>query len=113
MESLGLVPMDLDDQERAVLVRGMVEWGGPARCTEELARAMGFLSLADFDAQRSRLVAALESGEPLSPRDWRRTLLATEIVFASDVVGSGVDWYTTTGPQDIMWTRSWCPTVRR
>ena len=32
--------------------------------------------------------------------DWRRALLATEIVFVSDVLGSGVDWSTTTGMDD-------------
>ncbi|GAA3334482.1 hypothetical protein HP467_00430 [Curtobacterium albidum] len=29
-----------------------------------------------------------------------RTLLATELVFVSDVVGSGTDWETTTGIRD-------------
>jgi hypothetical protein len=48
----------------------------------------------------SRVQAALAGGEPLSPIDWLRTLLATEIVFASDVVGSGIDWSSTTGLTD-------------
>jgi hypothetical protein len=39
-------------------------------------------------------------GQPLSRADWRRALLATEIVFASDVVGSGLDWSITTGLAD-------------
>lgn len=30
---------DLTDQERDLLPRGVIEWGGPARCTEELALA--------------------------------------------------------------------------
>ncbi|MDM7888577.1 hypothetical protein QUG98_08930 [Curtobacterium sp. RHCJP20] len=32
--------------------------------------------------------------------DWRRTLLATEVVFASDIVGSGIEWETATGVRD-------------
>jgi hypothetical protein len=36
----------------------------------------------------------------LSRDDWRRVLLATEVVFASDVFGSGLDWSTTTGFSD-------------
>jgi hypothetical protein len=41
---------DLTDQERELLARGVIEWGGPARCTEELALAMGFASVADIEA---------------------------------------------------------------
>lgn len=36
----------------------------------------------------------------MSQVDWVRTLLATEIVFASDVVGSGLDWPITSGLPD-------------
>jgi hypothetical protein len=36
----------------------------------------------------------------MTREDWRRTLLATEIVFASDVVGAGTDWPVTTGLSD-------------
>jgi hypothetical protein len=32
--------------------------------------------------------------------DWARILLATEIVFASDLMGSGTEWRTTTGMTD-------------
>jgi hypothetical protein len=32
--------------------------------------------------------------------DWRRVLLSVEIVFASDVVGSGLDWRITSGISD-------------
>jgi hypothetical protein len=39
-------------------------------------------------------------GAHLTEEDWRRTLLATEIVFISDVVGAGTDWEVTTGLSD-------------
>ncbi|MFD8782806.1 hypothetical protein [Kitasatospora sp. NPDC059599] len=32
--------------------------------------------------------------------DWARILLAAEIVFVSDLVGSGTEWSTTTGFAD-------------
>jgi hypothetical protein len=32
--------------------------------------------------------------------DWARALLATELAFASEVVGSGYEWSTTTGWSD-------------
>jgi hypothetical protein len=34
--------------------------------------------------------------------DWRRVLLSVEIVLASDVVGSGVDWRITAGKIDVL-----------
>jgi hypothetical protein len=95
-----LVSAPLDDEERRVLSSGIAEWGGPARCTEEFAQAMGFDSLADLHAERPRLLQALGANQPMSRKDWRRALLLTEVVFVSDVVGSGVDWETTTRPSD-------------
>jgi hypothetical protein len=77
------------------------EWGGPAACTDAMARAMGFGSVRDLFDESERLLAALRTRRPLSRWDWTRTLLATEIVFASDVVGSGVEWTITTGLDDV------------
>lgn len=37
----------------------------------------------------------------MSRTDWTRALLASEIVFASDVVGAGVEWPTVTGWSDV------------
>ncbi|KAA8882042.1 hypothetical protein F3087_38960 [Nocardia colli] len=100
MEAKDLVAVDLSDDEREILRRGLGEWGGPARSTEALAVAMGFASVADLYEQGRRLRAALNSKEPLSAADWRRALVATEFVFASNVFGSGVDWQITTGIRD-------------
>jgi hypothetical protein len=46
-----------------------------------------------------RLKPLVLGGQPLSRRDWRRALIATEIVFASDVFGAGWDW--SIGPQAV------------
>ncbi|MEU8414714.1 hypothetical protein AB0C24_18170 [Amycolatopsis japonica] len=62
--------------------------------------AMGFRSVADLLEDGRRLRAALAASEPLSPQDWRRAMAATEIVFASEVFGSGLDWSITTGSSD-------------
>ncbi|MGW6728319.1 hypothetical protein ACWF9G_20670 [Nocardia sp. NPDC055029] len=101
MDSDGLVAIELSEDERAVLLRGLGEWGGPARPTDALAIAVGFDSVADLHEQGRRLRSALLSNEPLSAWEWRRTLVATEFVFASDIVGSGVEWPTTTGFSDV------------
>ncbi|SCL60301.1 hypothetical protein GA0070606_3249 [Micromonospora citrea] len=42
----------------------------------------------------------MDRREPLTGSQWRKLLLSTEIVFASDVVGSGCDWSITTGLSD-------------
>ena len=96
-----LVEIDLDADQRAVLKRGLAEWGGPAVATDVLAVAMGFASAVDLAVQRRRLLAALDTHQPMSRWDWTRMLLATEIVFASDVLGSGAEWPTTTGLDDV------------
>lgn len=94
------IQLDLTDHERGILRSGLVEWGGPARVTQELALAMGFRDQEDLFRDGDRLIAALETSDPMTPLDWARTILATEIVFASNLVGSGCDWSITTGFSD-------------
>jgi hypothetical protein len=56
--------------------------------TDDLARVMGFLNVEDVLRGKGReLRAAIGRGDPLTKSDWRRALLATEIVFASAVIG--------------------------
>ncbi len=61
---------------------------------------MGFQGVADLFEEGRRIGAAIAAGQAVSRTDWTRALLATEIVFVSDVVGSGWDWETTTGYTD-------------
>jgi hypothetical protein len=95
-----LIAVELSDDERYLLRCGLVEWGGPARCTEEMAVALGFAGVADLFGQTDRLIAMLAADKPLSRIDWLRILLATEVVFASNTLGSGIDWSITTGLSD-------------
>ena len=95
-----LIAVDLTKGERELLARGLAEWGGPASATEALARAMGFESSEDLEREGRELGYALRREDHLTREDWRRTLLATEIVFASDVFGAGTDWSITTGLSD-------------
>ena len=95
------VSVALTREEKRLLAAGLNEWLGPAHPTEELARALGFDGLADLYAGTQAIRKALEADEALSPFDWARALAATEVVFASDVFGSGHDWPTTTGLSDV------------
>lgn len=93
--------VQLSDDEVEVLCHGINEWRGPARCTEAMAQAMGFDGLEDLYAiEGERLYNAIADRQALPQRDWLRVLLATEIVFVSDVIGSGHDWVSTTGRSD-------------
>ena len=83
-----------------MLRKGLMEWSGPAHCTEDFAIAMGFTGAKDMPVQCSRIRSALVAEESLEPMDWARALLATEIALASDVVDSGYEWSTTTGWSD-------------
>jgi len=94
------IELTLTDREVEVLRCGLVEWGGPARVTQELAVAMGFRDQADLFREGDRLIEALQGRHPMSPLDWARVILATEIVFASNLVGSGRDWAIATGISD-------------
>ncbi len=91
---------ELSEQELELLRCGLLEWSGPARGTEEFAVAMGFSDLGGLLQDSKRIRARLASGESLEPIDWARALLATEVAFASDVVGSGHEWSITTGFSD-------------
>ncbi|QDQ16543.1 hypothetical protein FH965_25005 [Streptomyces spectabilis] len=92
--------------EVKLLRRALLEWGGPARCSHQLAVGMGFAGVQDLYDQCERLRSALSSDTPLSSADWARTLLAAEIVFVSDLSGSGFEWSTTTGISDELAIRT-------
>jgi hypothetical protein len=96
----------LDPAEAELLRRALGEWGGPAHASDDLARAMGFSDKRRMTVDLRELRRALTGDEPMSPLDWARTLVATEIVFASDLFGSGTEWRTTTGRDDDETIRS-------
>jgi hypothetical protein len=90
---------DLTDRERQLLMSGISEWGGPSRCSDALAKAMGFKSVENLFEEGQRLREHLKFGEPMSTADWARALGATETCFTSSL-GSTFDWEITTGFRD-------------
>jgi hypothetical protein len=91
---------DLTELERSVLRCGVHQWLGPAHCSDEMARVIGFADWADFAAHIRRLLLAIDEREPLSGEDWRRVLISAEMNFSSDIYGCGVEWSTVTGWSD-------------
>ncbi|MFK0005097.1 hypothetical protein [Paenarthrobacter sp. NPDC090522] len=92
--------LDLTDKERELLRCGLREWGGPARCTEAMAVAMGFNSVPEVLSRGEHTAVRIQQRQNLTAADWQRAILATEIAFISDVFGSGVEWSITTGFSD-------------
>ena len=90
----------VNDDEAALLVRALGEWLGPARCSDEMAYAMGFADAAGLVEETRRLSRAIKADEPIAPADWARILQSTEVVFVSDLAGSGYEWSATTGWSD-------------
>jgi hypothetical protein len=95
---LGRVKLTSD--ERELLARGLLTWGGPADPTPAILALMGFADQDDLHRRAPRIAAALRADEPLEPADQIRALSATEIVFVSDRHGAGVEWETVTGLSD-------------
>lgn len=101
MAEASVVPSALlAPEEIKLLRRALAEWGGPAHCSDELAFGMGFESARDLLVTCASFKSALVNDAPITPPDWARILLAAEVVFVSDLAGSGVDWQTTTGFTD-------------
>ncbi|RKR73404.1 hypothetical protein [Frondihabitans australicus] len=96
------LPFDLDltGEERALLRRGLNEWGGPARPTDALAVMLGFADKNDLWRSGEYLRKLLQAQESMTATDWHRILFAVEVVFVSDRWGSGWDWSITTGFSD-------------
>jgi hypothetical protein len=90
----------LTRSERKFLAAGMLEWSGPGRASDELARAMGFENEINLREQGLLLHDALRARDSLTPLDWTRALISTEVCFASDYFGAGVEWPIVTGFSD-------------
>ena len=61
---------------------------------------MGFASMDQLCAEAQVLTSTLRRSEPLCFRDWTRALVATELAFASAVLGTGPDVWGTSGGSD-------------
>lgn len=99
-----LKSFDLTDDERTMLIYGLMDWGGPASdCPESLAIAMGFVDSADLQREAERIIPVIQTGGSLSVRDWTRTLFSTELIYISEVLGTGSGWGTIHGGGDEHW----------
>jgi hypothetical protein len=90
-----LVAIDLTDDERMLMILGLNEYFGAAkRGWPLLVPLLGLSSTDEFRTLLYQLMEAIESKKPLSDLDWVRALLLTEICWASQVLGAGIDFAT-------------------
>jgi hypothetical protein len=76
-------------------IHGLNEYFGAAkRGWSLLLPLMGLSTTDEFRALVNRLLEAIEDKKPLSDLDWARALLLTEICWASQLLGAGVDFAT-------------------
>jgi hypothetical protein len=90
-----LVTIALTDDERQLVVLSLNEYFGAARKGWPLLIPLLGLSTPDeFRVLVHHLMDALEHKEPLPDLDWARALLLTEICWASDLLGAGIEFAT-------------------
>jgi hypothetical protein len=92
MKDTELIDIELTEDEWLLLSYGLHEYGGPIRGQAVMARALGLSNLETFDHLVARLEAAIFHKQPLSKLDWARTVFLTEVSWASNLVGSGLDF---------------------
>lgn len=90
----------LTPDEQSLLAEGVSQWGGPARPTHALAVALGVDNVQRLIEEGDRIAGKLNNGEPLTDYEVVFALVSTELNFASDRWGAGVEWSTVSGFTD-------------
>jgi hypothetical protein len=91
MTEAELVAIELNDEERELLVLALNEYAGTAQHTYKLlSPVFGQSSKHEWYQLTTRLKEAIRNKEPLSDLDWARAMFLTDISFGSTLVGSGL-----------------------
>jgi hypothetical protein len=99
--SAELLTVDLSDDERAFIWQAMYQWQFSASRQPFPYQVLGLATWQEFAELTHRLAHAVTDREPLTGLDWMRVLYLTECSWASDVVGSGLDFSIVTEFSDI------------
>jgi hypothetical protein len=95
-----LVTADLTDREREFIQQALEQWALSAADSPFPFQVLAVSTWDEFGELTLRLERAVADGKPLTDLDWARVLFLTEITWASDLVGSGLDFATVTGFSD-------------
>ncbi|WP_246594970.1 DUF2716 domain-containing protein [Actinoplanes auranticolor] len=91
---------DLTPVERELLRLGVAEWERPDGDRTAVVDLLGYADRGELRSDVQRLAGLLDTSRPMSRRDCRRVLLATELAFASETLGWSRDWTSDTGFTD-------------
>jgi hypothetical protein len=73
---------------------------GPAHVTDALAVFVGFADANDMVRRCYDMAGRVRSDGRIEDLDLQRGQLACEILYSSDIYGSGLDWVAVTGLDD-------------
>jgi hypothetical protein len=91
-DSSDLVAVELTEDERDFIQQTLEQWALSAASTPFPFQVLGLSTWEEFGGLTGRLEHAVVAGQPLSDLDWARVLFLTEITWASNLVGSGLDF---------------------
>jgi hypothetical protein len=86
-----LIAIQLTDDERDFVEQTLEQWSLSAASTPFPFQVLGLSTWDEFGALTYRLERAAVEGAALTNLDWARLLFLTEVTFASDLIGSGVE----------------------
>ena len=96
-----LVEVRLAPAELSLVEAALHELGGTASGTTMRSILTGAPDGRDSYRRRDQLLSLIRAGAPMTRMEWTRVLLFTELAFASDMIGSGVEWPIVTGLDDL------------
>jgi hypothetical protein len=82
-EVLPPIDVGLNREEVEFMVVGFGQWFGPVRPEAVSAQLVGYGTTDEMADGISRLRDALRAGAALSRRDWKRVLIATELILGA------------------------------
>jgi hypothetical protein len=96
-----LLTVELSEDERRFIWQAMHQWQWSASDAPFPYQVLGLSSWREFVELTHRLAHAVTDREPLTDLDWTRVLYLTESSWASNLVGSGLDFSIVTEFSDI------------
>ncbi|MBW0013411.1 MAG: hypothetical protein JO059_09625 [Mycobacterium sp.] len=95
-----LVAVDLTQDERDFIRQALQQWESSAAGQPFPFQVLGLSTWGEFGEQTLRLERAITGCQPLTDLDWARVLFLTEVTWASDLIGSGLDFDVVTSFSD-------------
>jgi hypothetical protein len=89
-----VIAIDLTDDEHEFILTALSEFGGTAGYTPFPIKILGVSTSDEFDELLIRLRRVIAWKQMLPELDWARAQLLTEMCWATDMIGSGTEFWT-------------------